>query len=133
MFRIVVLTLFCAGLVAAGSKSKLKYKDQRVRRQEGECAVDQFKCSNGRCIQEEWVCDSDGDCADNSDEATPGCTSECTGPHKIKCKNGGCVPLEFRCDGDDDCGDQTDEQGCGESFGKRQRFGDCDSSTSNLR
>lgn len=40
----------------------------------GECAVDQFKCSNGRCIQEEWVCDSDGDCADNSDEATPGCS-----------------------------------------------------------
>lgn len=33
MFRIVVLALFCAGLVAAGSKSKLKYKDQRVRRQ----------------------------------------------------------------------------------------------------
>lgn len=38
-----------------------------------ECSLRQFKCKNGKCVQMAWVCDSEDDCGDNSDEA------ECNG------------------------------------------------------
>lgn len=33
-----------------------------------ECKEDQFKCDNGRCLPEDYKCDGDNDCDDNSDE-----------------------------------------------------------------
>lgn len=32
------------------------------------CTEFQFTCLNGRCIHEQWKCDNDNDCGDNSDE-----------------------------------------------------------------
>ena len=32
------------------------------------CGVDEFQCSNQRCILKDYVCDSDNDCKDGSDE-----------------------------------------------------------------
>ena len=32
------------------------------------CAVDQFRCDNGRCVPEDYRCDGDDDCSDDSDE-----------------------------------------------------------------
>ena len=33
------------------------------------CRSDQFRCNNGNCIQKSYVCDSDDDCGDYSDES----------------------------------------------------------------
>ena len=33
------------------------------------CRSDQFRCNNGNCIQKSYVCDSDNDCGDYSDES----------------------------------------------------------------
>lgn len=32
------------------------------------CQLGQFSCQNGRCIPENWRCDRDNDCGDESDE-----------------------------------------------------------------
>ena len=36
------------------------------------CSVDQFACSNGRCVQQSLKCDDLDDCGDNSDEESCG-------------------------------------------------------------
>ncbi|KAH9512557.1 hypothetical protein Btru_038785 [Bulinus truncatus] len=92
------------GLVSNSSKRDSVYKRQTS------CSGDQFHCTNGQCIQNDWHCDTDRDCFDGSDEA--GCPTDCTGEHQLKCNNGKCITREYLCDGDDDCGDMTDETDC---------------------
>ncbi|KAL8611301.1 hypothetical protein ACOMHN_013732 [Nucella lapillus] len=75
------------------------------------CASGQFKCGHGHCIQEEWVCDTEVDCFDGSDEQN--CPTDCSGEHQFRCQgNNQCKPIEYRCDGNDDCGDDSDEINC---------------------
>lgn len=33
-----------------------------------ECPRDKFKCNDGKCIPQVWVCDGDSDCSANEDE-----------------------------------------------------------------
>ena len=59
-----------------------------------------FVCDNGEEIPESWVCDTEEDCADGSDEQQdcPACVDE--------------IPDSWICDGEVDCPDGTDEQNC---------------------
>lgn len=54
----------------------------------------------------DYVCFSDNDCGDNSDEA--GCSHSCSSA-QFKCNSGRCIPDYWTCDGDNDCGDYSDE------------------------
>lgn len=82
----------------------------------GMCEPNQFQCANRRCVLKTWLCDSEDDCLDGSDEQNCGVPDNrqiCT-PVEFKCMNSDqCVPRSFHCDGQTDCGDGTDEIGCG--------------------
>lgn len=73
----------------------------------------QFKCDNGKCIQNEWKCDTMTDCDDGSDEPENCAVQNCTGSHQFACANGNCFSSTFKCDGDVDCQPNgEDEVGC---------------------
>ncbi|XP_047741349.1 sortilin-related receptor, partial [Hyalella azteca] len=66
-----------------------------------------FKCANGGCIDEEWLCDGYNTCGDDSDERD--C---CTGAHFV-CANGSCIQKRWECEGwRNNCGDWSDEKHC---------------------
>lgn len=37
------------------------------------CSKDQFSCSNEACVKQQFVCDGEDDCGDNSDEQEDCC------------------------------------------------------------
>lgn len=69
----------------------------------------QFKCSNGHCVPENWKCNKLNDCQDGSDEV--GC-DQCKESDNFRCRNGRCVPQSVVCDAYNDCGDGSDETFC---------------------
>lgn len=76
------------------------------------CSPQEFRCGDGRCVALKFVCDSNRDCLDGSDEEH--CTSSC-GPSQFRCHNSTCIPELWACDGDPDCEDKSDEwpENCG--------------------
>ncbi|XP_053722161.1 low-density lipoprotein receptor-related protein 2 [Synchiropus splendidus] len=71
------------------------------------CHMDEFTCSNGRCILIPFHCDRVNDCGDGSDER--GCTYENCTSNQFTCGNGACIYSAFTCDGEIDCLDGSDE------------------------
>lgn len=43
------------------------------------CPLNQFKCSNNRCIPKRWLCDGTNDCGNNEDESN----NTCSGTHGL--------------------------------------------------
>lgn len=70
-------------------------------------------CSSGEgCYTPAQRCNSQSDCADESDEQQ--CPQElcATLKDKRQCHNGRCLQARLWCDGTDDCGDGSDEEAC---------------------
>ncbi|XP_053190234.1 LOW QUALITY PROTEIN: low-density lipoprotein receptor-related protein 12 [Scomber japonicus] len=84
------------------------------------CDVDQFHCSNGKCIPDLWRCNSMDECGDNSDEElcvdSPFSFQPCS-LNQFPCLSRytriyTCLPHSLRCDGSIDCQDLGDEIDC---------------------
>ena len=75
-----------------------------------ECLPNETRCSSGKCIQTEYICDGDLDCDDGSDEEN--CAKEeilsCQLPN-WSCDNTTCLDITKVCDGVVDCIDRSDE------------------------
>uniref|UniRef100_A0A3P9I903 Low density lipoprotein receptor-related protein 12 n=1 Tax=Oryzias latipes TaxID=8090 RepID=A0A3P9I903_ORYLA len=84
------------------------------------CDVDQFHCSNGKCIPDWWRCNSMDECGDNSDEELCVDSSFSFQPcslNQFPCLSRytriyTCLPHSLRCDGSIDCQDLGDEIDC---------------------
>lgn len=84
------------------------------------CDVDQFRCSNGKCVPDWWRCNSMDECGDNSDEElcvdSPFSFQPCS-LNQFPCLSRytrvyTCLPHSLRCDGSIDCQDLGDEIDC---------------------
>ena len=65
-----------------------------------------FSCKNFVCIRNEWQCDGEDDCGDNSDEA--GC--QCNAATHFPCSTTNqCIERSRMCDSKRDCNDGSDE------------------------
>ncbi|XP_045589180.2 low-density lipoprotein receptor isoform X1 [Procambarus clarkii] len=115
------ITLFSAPLLTtASSQSTLPPK--------AECREGTFTCrSDKRCIPVIWVCDTEADCVDGSDEencsvtsttvttatpSTPPSKGPCVGDQFLCEATLTCLPSDWRCDGEVDCDDGSDETEC---------------------
>ncbi|KAJ8937574.1 hypothetical protein NQ318_023105 [Aromia moschata] len=86
-----------------------------------DCEPDEFACANNECIPKIFVCDSDLDCLDSSDEMKcdnikNGTESKthalsCEPPHKLCDNKTKCISAAQLCDNRQDCEDGTDEGG----------------------
>uniref|UniRef100_A0A8D2BEA9 Sortilin-related receptor n=1 Tax=Sus scrofa TaxID=9823 RepID=A0A8D2BEA9_PIG len=87
-------------------------KNHTCVKEENTCLRNQYRCSNGNCINSIWWCDFDNDCGDMSDERN--CpTTVCDLDTQFRCQESGtCIPLSYKCDLEDDCGDNSDESHC---------------------
>ncbi|KFD53736.1 hypothetical protein M513_05441 [Trichuris suis] len=80
------------------------------------CDKEQFEClRNHQCIERKYLCDSDDDCKDGSDEdSSPEgpCYNHTCRADQFRCKSNRCLPKAWVCDGDHDCQDGDDEVDC---------------------
>lgn len=64
---------------------------------ERHCATNHFRCTDGRCIHTDWVCNGIADCDDASDEP-PNCAKHRCPERPTFCRFGHCALDKFECD-----------------------------------
>ncbi|XP_067041831.1 uncharacterized protein [Acropora muricata] len=65
-----------------------------------------FSCPSGECLRADFLCDSNENCKDGTDEIS--CGMSCP-KDKFSCADGGCVSWTLTCNGEKNCEDGTDE------------------------
>uniref|UniRef100_A0AAQ5Z5D7 Low-density lipoprotein receptor-related protein 2 n=1 Tax=Amphiprion ocellaris TaxID=80972 RepID=A0AAQ5Z5D7_AMPOC len=73
------------------------------------CPIGQFQCQDGNCTFPGFICDSEPDCPDTSDEDAALCSDHRCQENQFQCKNKKCIPVSWHCDGVNDCSDGSDE------------------------
>lgn len=71
-----------------------------------DCSGFKFKCDDGKCIWQTWVCDGDNDCSNGEDEHVSICSGRttCTSD-QYRCEaSGECIDYSKVCDDRVDCG-----------------------------
>lgn len=79
------------------------------------CSSSEFRCGDGDCIENQYLCDDIYDCLDKSDEAQ--CAQRhihgiCNKTESFACNTGECLPSNVRCNDKQDCRDNSDEMNC---------------------
>ncbi len=74
----------------------------------GGCRDNMFRCNDGECIYQAWVCDSDLDCNSGEDESELLCANwTVCGANDFRCElSGECVDASRLCNGVEDCIDR---------------------------
>ena len=66
------------------------------------CPKGSKHCSNGKCVNQKYVCDDQDDCGDGSDEGDS-CAEKTCAYFQFTCASSGhCIPQSWVCDGDND-------------------------------
>ena len=71
------------------------------------CPVNHFRCSNGKCISDVYVCNGEQNCVNGEDENDCSCSDK-----SFRCSNNKCIDISLFCDHVIDCEDGSDESNC---------------------
>nr|CAD7392248.1 unnamed protein product [Timema cristinae] len=75
------------------------------------CGSDEFRCNDGRCIDDFRRCDYIMDCTSGEDEAN--CPNIKCKDHQFRCRDGTCIDASLKCNNVTDCpNDNFDELYC---------------------